>query len=77
MPRPGERYTHDGIVVEIVEVVEYKTFGGRRCYLIGYKIRDGNYESPVAHFWCDVNANIAEEIKKVVEFYKQVRDVIR
>jgi len=77
MVKAGEVINMEGILVKIMEVIEYKTFSGKKMLLIGYRIKDGDYESPTAHFWMDYYADIKEKIKEVVDFYLAVRKVLR
>jgi len=77
MVKIGDIFQEEGILVKIVEVIEYKTFTGRKMVLIGYKIKDGDYESPTAHFWMDYYADIKEKIKEIVDYYLSVRKVLR
>jgi len=73
MVRAGETYTHKKIVVKIMEVIPYRSYTGRRHLMIAYKIIDGDFESPVAHFWKPEGEDIRPYIERVVEYYLEVR----
>jgi len=73
----GDKFFEQGITVEIVEVIEYTRFSGRKMLLIGYRIKDGDYRSPVAHFWMDAFEDITEKIKEIVDYYLNIRKVLR
>ncbi len=73
MVRAGEVYNVDGIKVRIVEVAPYYTYRKQRCFLIGYRIVDGNYTSPIAHFWMRETEDIRKKIREVVDFYKDIK----
>jgi len=81
MVRPGETHTVETevgeIKVQIVEVLPYRTPTRRRALLIGYRIVDGKFESPVAHFWMYEGENIRKKIEDVVNYYLQVRNIVR
>ena len=77
MVRVGETYTHEKITVEIVEVLPYFDIVGRKHFQIAYRIKDGNYVSPVAHFWMDKNEDIRDYIKQVVEQYLSIVKPLR
>jgi len=73
MVRVGENYEHQGITVKIVEVAPYYTFRKRKHFLIGYKIIDGNYTSPTAHFWMAEGEDVRKKIEEVVNFYLDIK----
>jgi len=76
MVRKGEIHEHQGIKVKLVEVIPYYTFKGRRHFLIAYRIIDGKYTSPVAHFWMAENEDIREKIEAVVKHYLEIRKTL-
>jgi len=73
MVRPGEVYEHEGIKVQIVEVAPYYTYKKRKQLLIGYRLIDGSYTSPTAHFWMSEHEDIRRKIEEVVNFYREVK----
>jgi hypothetical protein len=77
MVRAGETFTHEKIAVEIVEVMPYFDIIGRKHFQISYRIKDGNYVSPVAHFWMDKNEDIRNYIRQVVEQYLSIVKPLR
>jgi len=78
MVRAGEVHTHEsGVKVRIVEVMEYREFRGRRMLMIAYQIIDGDYTSPVAHFWMPKMEDIRPHIEKVVGTYLSIRGAVR
>ena len=73
MVRAGEILEEGGVKVRIVEVAPYYNYRKRKHYLIGYRIIDGNYTSPVAHFWMAEGEDIRKKIQEVVNFYKDIK----
>ena len=76
MPRAGERYEHKGIILEIVEVMPYRLLTGRRAFLIAYRIIDGSFISPVAHFYYLHGMKMKDIVVKVMENYLQVKNTL-
>jgi len=74
MVRAGETHEHQGIKIRIVEVATIIGYKRRKTYLIGYKIIDGDYTSPAAHFWMAENEDIRQHIEKIVSFYLEIKD---
>jgi len=72
MVRTGETYKEGKIVFKIVEVIPTVNVDGSKELLIGYRIIDGGYVSPIAHFWMKENEDIRDKIREIVEFYKEV-----
>lgn len=77
MVREGETYESGGVTVRIVEVIPYTTFSGRRELMIAYRIEDGRFISPVAHFWMREGEDPRPYIERIVAQYKRVRDMFR
>lgn len=77
MVRAGQEYEHEKVVVQIVEVLPYFDIAGRKHYQIAYKIKDGQYESPVAHFWIDQRTDIREMVRQIVEQYLAIVKPLR
>jgi len=73
MVRVGETYEEQGIKIKIVEVAPYRTYRKKRNLLIGYKIIDGQYQSPVAHFWMAEGEDIRKKIEEIVNYYKDIK----
>jgi len=73
MVRVGEVYEHQGIKIKIVEVAPYYTYKRRKNLLIGYKLIDGDFTSPTAHFWMRETEDIRKKIEEVVKFYLEVK----
>jgi len=73
MVRQGETYEHQGIKIRIVEVAPYYTYRRHRNLLIGYKIIDGTYTSPTAHFWMRETEDIRRRIEQIVNFYLDIK----
>lgn len=76
MVREGETYSHNNITVKIVEVSPIRHFSGRKELMVAYQIVDGNYTSPVAHFWMSERADIRDKIREIVEYYKSIKKSI-
>jgi len=70
-------YIFRNIVVEIVEVMQFRSPAGRLKNMIAYRIRDRNFVSPVAHFWMDQAEDVKKYIKQVVEQYLAVKGMIK
>jgi len=77
MPRAPQSFNIRGITVEIVEVMEHKTFTGQREYLVAYRIRDGHFISPVAHFICRSDRELRQKINEVADHYFGLKPVLR
>jgi len=77
MVRAGEVYKEGDIEIHIVEVIPYRKLSGRRELLIGYFIKDGNFKSPVAHFWMDEHDDIRKHLRKIVAFYNDVKNTLK
>lgn len=77
MPRAPQRFTVGDVIVEIVEVMEHKTFTGQKEYLVAYRIIDGRFISNVAHFICRSDREFRRKIDEVVEHYKGLKPILR
>ena len=77
MVRAGEEHEVEGIKLQIVEVMPYRTFRGRRMLMIAYRIIDGDFISPVAHFWIPEGADVRPKIEEVVKHYLTIRGRLR
>jgi len=77
LPRAGERYEHKGITVRLVEVIRYQSPSKRRMLMVAYRIIDGDYNSPVAHFWMPARDDIRVHIERVVDNYLTIKASIR
>jgi len=75
--RVGEEHEVEGIRVRIVEVLPYRTFRGRRMLMIAYRIIDGDFTSPVAHFWVPEGADIRPKLEELVKNYLAMRGGLR
>jgi len=73
VPAAGERVRVNDVILEIVEVIPYRTISGRKDLLVGYKIINGKFTFPVAHIWGRENANWRLTLKEVVEHYLEMR----
>ncbi|RDD52883.1 MAG: hypothetical protein BA066_07340 [Candidatus Korarchaeota archaeon NZ13-K] len=77
MIRPPKQFETRGIIVEIVEVMEYRDMVGRMNFLVAYRIIDGHYVSPVAHFSCSGARELREKIEQVADHYFALKPVLR
>jgi len=77
MVHAGERHQHKGIILQIVEVNEYRTFSGQRELMIAYRIKDGAWESPTAHFILPPRVDPRPKVEKIIEEYLRIRNAIR
>lgn len=66
MIEAGKEHKFNHITFTILEVIPYISGRRRRELLIGYKIKIGDWESPVAHFWMSRNSNINRKIVEVL-----------
>jgi len=73
MVRAGETHEHENIKVKIVEVATVTVYKRRRTYLIGYKIIDGDYTSPTAHFHMAEHEDIRRWIERIVNHYLDIK----
>jgi len=79
----GMRFTIKGVTVEIVETIPYELPSGAKALLVGYRLHDLDYHSPVAHIWFRpeelTNEKVREKFEALVDFYKslKVRGVVR
>ncbi|RLG33798.1 hypothetical protein DRN97_04215 [Methanosarcinales archaeon] len=73
MVRAGETYELENIKVRIVEVISYMGYKRRRHLLIGYRIIDGSYQSPIAHFWMRETEDIRRKIEEIVKYYLDIK----
>jgi len=77
MVRAGEEHEVEGIRIQIVEVLPYRTFRGRRMLMIGYRIIDGDFISPVAHLWIGEGEDIRPKLKELARHYLSLRGTLR
>ncbi|RLG05462.1 MAG: hypothetical protein DRN61_00590 [Thaumarchaeota archaeon] len=77
MPRAPQSFTVRDVIVEIVEVMEHRTFTGQREYLVAYRIRDGRFISPVAHFICRSEQEFRRRLNEVVDHYYTLKPMLR
>jgi len=76
MVRPGSRYVEGPVTVEIVEVIRTKDFIGRPLFIISYRLREGSYVSPVAHWFVYPHEDLRKLIRETVDFYLSVKKSI-
>jgi len=77
LPRAGEQYEHKDVVVKLVEVIRYLSPSKRRMLMIAYRIIDGDYRSPVAHFWMPARDDIRVHIERLIENYLSIKASLR
>jgi len=75
--KAGQTFDLGGIVIEIVEVIPTQDILGKKQYIIGYRIREKDFVSPVGHWFVSEDDDIKRWIKETVEFYIRVRDMLR
>jgi len=73
----GEEHKLEGITIKIVEVIPYRSFSGRKEYLIGYTIKDRDFTTPTAHLWMSESENIVEKLRNVAKYYLQVKSLFK
>jgi len=74
--RAGEEHQVSGVTVRILEVTSYRTFSGRRELMVAYQIIDGDYISPIAHFYMAEREDVRRKIEEVVNYYLQVKSAL-
>lgn len=77
MVRAGERYEEQGIIVEVVEVNPLQFFDKRKGLQVAYRIRDGDWVSPIAHWWQLEREDPRPIIERIVENYLAIRNQLR
>lgn len=77
MPRAPQSFDVRGITVEIVEVMEHRTITGMKEFLVAYRIRDGQFISPVAHFVCKSDNELRHKINEVADHYFNLKPMLR
>jgi len=89
----GKDVVIDGIRLHIVEIATIKKYKRGYRFLVGYRIIDGGFISPVAHFWFDfpvdwtkindehtieqVENIIKQKAKEVIDFYKRIKGKVK
>jgi len=74
MVRAGETYDVKGVRIRIMEVIPYRTYIGRRELMIGYRIEERGFRSPLAHIWMREGDDIRPHLEEVVTLYKEIRE---
>jgi len=62
----------ENITVQVVEVIPYRDVGGKTNLLVGYKIIDKDFVSPVAHIWGSETDNWNLKLKQAGEHYLDI-----
>ena len=75
--KPGDKFYRDTVTFEIVENNVVRGYRQPPIYIISYVIRDGDYESDVAHLFLRENDDAREWIDRVMNHYIRNRDYIR
>jgi len=75
--RAGETYEHENIVVEVVEVTPYLDFSKRRHLMIAYRIKNGAWTSPLAHWWQGEREDPRPIVERIVENYLAIKPRLR
>ena len=73
MVNAGDIYERDGVVIQIVEVNQLRDPRGGRMLMVSYRLKHGNFVSPVAHFWVRRWQNPEEIINQIVDNYLRQR----
>jgi len=58
------------ITLQILEVRPFSDPFNRKQFMVGYRITDGKYTSPIAHFWIKDLRKLGKSIKEIVRHYK-------
>jgi len=75
--REGETFEHKKVVLEIVEVLPYFDPSNRRSLMVAYRLKDGAFVSPVAHFWMAKSADVRRHVEEIVEHYLDILRPLR
>jgi len=76
MVEPGSTYNVEGILFQIIETHRYYDVAKRSHLLVSYRIKDGSYVSPIAHFNISLGADPKDLIKKIVIQYLRSKQTI-
>ena len=76
MPFVGEEYERNKTKLK-VEIVEFRfDASGKRSYIIGYRIIDGHYTSPIGYIWVDERESYHKLFDEIIDRYREVVDYI-
>jgi hypothetical protein len=66
-----------GITLQIVDIQPFFDPFHRNNFMVGYRVIDGKYTSPIAHFWMRDLSKLGQSIKDIVRSYKRTLRRIR
>jgi len=69
----GEEKKEEEVKIEIIEVHPYRRITGKKELMIAYRIIDGDWYSPVAHFWMSEHDDIRKKLREVAQHYLAIR----
>ena len=79
--RAGQKHYVKGITIEIMEVNEIKAYAGSSdrvtVYMVSYRLRDGDFISPVAHLFIPAVEDARKYFLRVVDEYLRNREWIK
>ena len=73
----GDKFYKENITLEILEVTKTADIMGTEVYIIAYRIRDGNFESPTAHIFARRGEDVRQHIERIMSEYLRLRSSLR
>jgi len=73
----GMKFYKDTVTLEIIEVNVVKGYRSDDTYIIAYRLRDGNFVSPVAHIFVKRGEDVRKHIELVIDNYLNNRNYIK
>ena len=73
----GQKFYKENITLQILEVTKTADIMGTEVYIIAYRIRDGNFESPTAHIFARRGEDVRKYIEQVMSEYLRLRSSLR
>jgi hypothetical protein len=75
--RAGEEIEVDNLTFRILEVEPYFSASKKRSVMIAYVLKDGNFQTPKAHFWMPISMDIRDKLKELAEYYNKMKVELR
>jgi len=76
MVKEGDEHKFEHVTVKIMTVYPYMSGTGRYEYLVGFKIKIGDWETPIGHFnipfGADINRKIIETLLHDATIYDEL-----
>lgn len=71
MVEQGQVFKDGEIRLLVLEAKPFRDPSNRASYMVGLRILDGNYQSPVFHIWMKKKDNIRTAVSKIIGDYRQ------